>query len=144
MRALTLFLIAAALAAGTADASPSGNARVAVRSTDYGRILVDGRGFALYAFTHDTRSRSTCEGACAKAWPPFVTRGRVTAAAGAHGGLVGTVRRPDGRRQVTYAGRPLYYYVGDKRAGQVLCQNASEFGGVWLVVRAGGRLVRGG
>jgi hypothetical protein len=44
--------------------------------------------------------------------------------------------------QVTYAGRPLYYYVGDKRAGQVLCQNVPEFGGTWLVLRASGRLVR--
>ena len=50
---------------------------------------------------------------------------------------------PSGRElQVTYAGRPLYYYVGDRRPGQILCQNVSEFGGLWLVARANGTLVR--
>ena len=49
--------------------------------------------------------------------------------------------RHDGSRQATYAGRPLYYYVGDRKPGQILCQNVTEFGGVWRVVRASGRLV---
>jgi predicted lipoprotein with Yx(FWY)xxD motif len=43
---------------------------------------------------------------------------------------------------VTYAGKPLYYYVGDRKPGQVLCQNVPEFGGTWRVVRADGTLVR--
>jgi predicted lipoprotein with Yx(FWY)xxD motif len=42
---------------------------------------------------------------------------------------------------VTYAGRPLYYYVGDKKPGQVLCQNVNEYGGLWLVMRPSGRPV---
>jgi predicted lipoprotein with Yx(FWY)xxD motif len=58
--------------------------------------------------------------------------------------LLGTIRRANGSRQVTYAGRPLYYYVGDKKPRQILCQNVSEFGGLWLVVRPSGKLVRGG
>ena len=58
------------------------------------------------------------------------------------GRLIGTIRRADGRLQVTYGGRPLYYYVGDRQPGQVLCQNVEEFGGLWLVVRPSGRLVR--
>ena len=56
--------------------------------------------------------------------------------------LLGTTRRRRGRLQVTYNGWPLYYYVGDRRAGQILCQNVREFGGLWLVVRPSGRLVR--
>jgi predicted lipoprotein with Yx(FWY)xxD motif len=39
-------------------------------------------------------------------------------------------------------GRPLYYYVGDKRPGQILCQNVDEFGGTWLVVHPNGQLAR--
>jgi predicted lipoprotein with Yx(FWY)xxD motif len=39
-------------------------------------------------------------------------------------------------------GRPLYYYIGDKNPGQVLCQNVDEFGGTWLVLRQNGQLVR--
>jgi hypothetical protein len=43
---------------------------------------------------------------------------------------------------VTYAGRPLYYYVGDRRPGPILCQSVAEFGGDRLVVRPSGALVR--
>ncbi len=55
--------------------------------------------------------------------------------------LLGTLRRRNGRRQVTYNGWPLYYYVGDG-PGEVSCQNVREFGGLWLVVRPNGTLVR--
>jgi predicted lipoprotein with Yx(FWY)xxD motif len=56
--------------------------------------------------------------------------------------LLGTIRRRDGRLQATYAGWPLYYYVNDRKPLQVLCQNVREFGGLWLVVRPNGTLVR--
>jgi predicted lipoprotein with Yx(FWY)xxD motif len=115
---------------------------VTTHSSRFGRILFDGRGFALYAFTRDPRSRSTCTGACAAAWPPYLVQSAPRATAGVQRTLLGTVRRTDGRLQVTYAGRPLYYYVGDRSPGQILCQNVSEFGGLWLVVRPTGRLVR--
>jgi len=67
---------------------------------------------------------------------------RTLSAAGLRASLLGTVVRADGSRQVTYAGRPLYYYVGDTKPWQILCQNASEFGGLWLVMRPSGKLVR--
>jgi predicted lipoprotein with Yx(FWY)xxD motif len=82
-----------------------------------------------------------CAGACAKAWPPFIVRSRPKSGPGVKPSLLGTTRRADGRTQATYNGRPLYYYVGDP-VGQVRCQNVSEFGGQWLVMRANGRLVR--
>jgi predicted lipoprotein with Yx(FWY)xxD motif len=114
---------------------------VVVKASSFGRILFDGRGFVLYGFTRDPRGRSACSGACARAWPPFIVKSRPRAGAGAVAGLLGTTKRANGSLQVTYAGRPLYYYVGDRRPGQILCQNVSEFGGVWRVVRATGRLV---
>lgn len=104
--------------------------------------MFDGRGFALYAFTRDPRGRSVCSGACATAWPPYLVNGRTRAAAGIKASLLGTTGRANGTLQVTYAGRPLYYYIGDRRPGQVTCQNVSEFGGAWLVMRPNGRLVR--
>jgi predicted lipoprotein with Yx(FWY)xxD motif len=119
------------------------SATLTVRSTRYGRILFDGRGRALYAFTRDRRGgRSQCYGACAKAWPVYFAKGRLLAGKGVRQSLIGTTRRRDGRQQVTYNGRLLYYYVGDKSPGQVLCQNVDEFGGTWLVVRPNGQLVR--
>src|SRR5881275_2422288 len=113
-----------------------------VKSSAFGRVLFDGRGYVLYAFTRDGKGRSTCYGACARAWPVYYAKGALRAGTGVKRSLLGTTRRRDGRRQITYAGRPLYYYVGDTKAGQILCQNAVEFGGTWLVVRPSGKLVR--
>jgi predicted lipoprotein with Yx(FWY)xxD motif len=134
MGKLTLLLatFAVAFAAAAAAAAPT----VTVRTSTYGKILFDGRGYVLYAFTADARGKSKCSGACAKAWPPYTVKTQP------HGRLLGTAKRADGLLQLTYAGRPLYYYVGDRKPGQILCQNVSEFGGLWLVVRPTGKLVR--
>jgi predicted lipoprotein with Yx(FWY)xxD motif len=115
---------------------------VEVRPSRYGEVLVDGKGFVLYLFTRDGRSASRCSGACAKAWPPMLVEGRPRAGRGARRGLLGTTRRRDGSRQVTYRGRPLYYYVADRRPGQILCQAVPEFGGTWFLVGPDGRANR--
>jgi predicted lipoprotein with Yx(FWY)xxD motif len=132
-------MIAFAAAAALLALAPAG---VTVHTSPYGKILADGRGHALYAFTHDPARRSTCTGACARAWPPFLVRGVPRAAAGVSARKLGVTRRTDGSLQATYGGRPLYFYVGDRRPGQVLCQDVVEFGGRWLVLRASGQLVR--
>jgi predicted lipoprotein with Yx(FWY)xxD motif len=146
MRRAAVLALALLAAAAIVAAPPAGSAPTAptivVKSSRFGPIIFDGRGFVLYAFTRDPRGRSACSGACAAAWPPYIVRSRIRAGAGTRGALLGTTRRADGKLQVTYAGRPLYYYVGDRRPGQILCQNVSEFGGLWLVVRGSGRLVR--
>lgn len=131
----------ASSASSTPAASQAGPT-LTVRGSAFGRILFDSRGRALYAFTRDPRGRSVCNGACTAAWPPYLSRGRLQAAGPVERSLLGTTRRADGTRQVTYAGRPLYYYVGDRRPGQVRCQNVRGFGGLWLVMRATGRVVR--
>jgi predicted lipoprotein with Yx(FWY)xxD motif len=115
---------------------------VASGTSAYGPVLFDGRGYVLYVFTRDRPGRSTCSGACARAWPPYILRGTVRAGSGAKNSLISTTRRADGTRQVVYAGHPLYYYVGDRKAGQILCQNVREFGGLWLIVRGNGSPVR--
>ncbi len=137
--ALFATLVAAALAP---DAMSVDRGTLTARQSRFGPVLFDGRGYVLYAFTRDPRGRSVCTGACAAAWPPYVVRQAPRAGAGTKRSLLGTTRRKDGRLQVTYAGRPLYYYVGDRQPGQILCQNVSEFGGLWLVARPNGRLVR--
>src|SRR5919199_4176890 len=143
---LTCAVVAlAALAAAPAVAAPAAGlqrATVTAKQSPFGRVLFDGRGYVLYAFTRDPRGRSVCSGTCAAAWPPFVVAAAPRTGGGAAAPRIGTTRRRDGRLQATYAGRPLYYYVGDRKPGQILCQNVSEFGGLWLVVRASGKLVR--
>ena len=132
----------AVLAPSATSAEQLDRGAVTVHSSDYGRILFDGKAFVLYAFTKDVRSRSTCYGACAKAWPPYIVRTAPRAAAGVRSSLLGTTRRTDGKLQATYMGRPLYYYVGDRSPYQIRCQNVLEYGGYWLVVRPNGTLVR--
>lgn len=139
---ISLILLAVSLLTPASSPAAAGaRTTLTVRSSDYGRIVFDARGRALYAFTRD-RGTSSCYGACAVAWPPYTVRGALRAPAGVAPGLLGTTRRRDGSRQLTFAGRPLYYYVGDRAPGVVLCQNVSEFGGLWLVARPSGRLVR--
>ena len=148
MGRLLLIVVAVALLAGVGppaamEAEAQTRATLIVRDSRYGRVLFDGRGFALYAFTRDRRGGpSRCYGACAKAWPVYYPKAALRAGTGVKRALIGTVRRRDGRRQVTYNGWPLYYYVGERSPGVILCQNVDEFGGIWLVVRASGKLVR--
>jgi predicted lipoprotein with Yx(FWY)xxD motif len=144
MRKRLLFSLVLVFAAGSTAALASQHAprsTLIAGPSSYGRILFDGRGFVLYGFTRDPRGKSACSGACAKAWPPYLVKTRPRVAAGVKARLLGTTRRADGTVQVTYAGRALYYYVGDRRPGQVLCQNVSEFGGIWRVIRPTGALV---
>jgi predicted lipoprotein with Yx(FWY)xxD motif len=115
--------------------------RVVARSSSYGRVIFTGHNRAIYLFTRD-RGKSTCYGACAKAWPPVLTKARPLAGPGVDRRLLGTVRRADGTTQVTYAGHPLYRFVGDRKPFQITCQNVSEFGGKWLVVTPAGKPVR--
>jgi predicted lipoprotein with Yx(FWY)xxD motif len=107
----------------------------------YGQVLVDHRGRALYLFTRDAGSRSACSGACARAWPPYLVSRRGRGSAGARSSLIGVTRRGDGSHQLTYAGHPLYYYVGDRSPGQILCQDVEEYGGHWWVVSPAGRSI---
>ena len=142
MRRLVLLVAVVLATVLVPTATPADRGTVTVHASRFGRTLFDGRGFVLYAFTRDPRGRSVCTGACAAAWPPYTVAAPPRAGAGVTRSLLGTTRRADGKLQVTYAGRPLYYYVGDRRPGQILCQNVSEFGGLWLVARANGTLVR--
>ncbi len=144
-RVLVLLAVAAvsAVAASGTQAKASASPTLTVRSSSYGKILFDGRGFVLYAFTRDPRGgKSRCYGECAARWPVYYKKGPFVAGAGVRQKLIGTVKRKDGRRQITYNGRPLYYYVGDRSAGQVSCQDVAEFGGTWLIMHPNGTLVR--
>ena len=116
---------------------PNRTTKVALEESDYGRVLFDGKGGALYLFTADSRGEARCYGDCARAWPPFIARGRLKAGSGVDKSLLGAAKRLDGRRQVTYDGHPLYFYVHDP-PHEVLCHDVYEFGGDWLAVQGSG------
>jgi predicted lipoprotein with Yx(FWY)xxD motif len=108
-----------------------------LRDSQFGPVLFDGRDRALYLFTRDRGKTSRCYGGCAVAWPPFYAKGRPRAGKGVDADLLGTTTRRNGRRQVTYKGQPLYFYVSDPK-GQVLCNDIAEFGGTWFALTAAG------
>jgi predicted lipoprotein with Yx(FWY)xxD motif len=67
----------------------------------------------VYTFSADTDHQSACLGRCAVIWPPVLTTERAQASDGASFTLIGSIVRPDGSRQVTYAGHPLYLFIRD-------------------------------
>ena len=111
---------------------------VKLLDSQLGPVIFNGRDQAVYFFTRDRGGKSRCYGECAVAWPPFYARGKPRAARGVKQALLGTVARRDGRRQVTYAGKRLYFYEHDPK-GQVLCNDIAEFGGTWFAVTAAGK-----
>jgi predicted lipoprotein with Yx(FWY)xxD motif len=127
-------------AAEPAVAAPRKGAVVKVVDSQFGRVIADRRGEAFYLFDKEKGTKSRCYGECAVAWPPVLTKGTPRAGTGAAKRLLGTTRRRNGKRQVTYAGHPLYYYEHDK-PGTILCHNVDEFGGLWLVVDRNGDAV---
>jgi predicted lipoprotein with Yx(FWY)xxD motif len=152
-RKITLFIAAAALSAAalvtgafgdTSSASPpraSKGALVALRTTALGSVLVNAGGRTLYLFEKDGRSRSACYGACATYWPPLLSSAKPRPARGVRASLLGVTKRSDGKRQVTYAGHPLYTFIGDKKAGQTTGEGLNNFGAAWDAVAASGRAV---
>jgi predicted lipoprotein with Yx(FWY)xxD motif len=112
---------------------------VGVGSTRLGQVLVDGSGRTLYLFVADKGTQSTCNSsACVQYWPPVLTTGAPQAGAGINGTLLGTTARQDGTTEITYAGHPLYYFISDKKAGDVSGQGVNAFGGPWYVVSPSG------
>lgn len=111
---------------------------IRVADSEFGPMLFDSKRQAIYIFENDSKGKSVCYGECAEAWPPVYTRGVPRAARGARQSLLGSIERRDGRRQVTYAGRPLYYYVNEG-PGEVRCHNVDLNGGLWWVVGPDGR-----
>ena len=94
-----------------------------------GTVLVTARGRTLYLFSPDQQKKVTCAGSCQRAWPPLDVTGKPAAGRGIRASLLGTVKAPNGKTQVTYNHWPLYTFVGDSRAGEASGQGLFAFGG---------------
>jgi predicted lipoprotein with Yx(FWY)xxD motif len=119
----------------TATATPG--TVITTGGSEFGEILFDGAGQAIYSFDKEETSEAECYDTCAEEWPPVLTDGAPVAEAQVASDLLATTRRTDGTTQVTYAGHPLYYYAHEG-TGEVKCHNIREFGGLWLVVTPSG------
>lgn len=109
-------------------------------TTNLGQHLTQSNGKTLYLFTADSKGKSTCESACAKAWPPVLTTEKPSAGAGVNASLLGTMKRGN-QEQVTYDGMPLYRFVKDKTAGAAKGEGITHFGGTWYVVAPDGKAI---
>jgi predicted lipoprotein with Yx(FWY)xxD motif len=138
MRPLALIALAAALLVTPAASAASPRAKVLVRVTSVGAVLVDARGHTLYSFASDKGRTSACYGVCASTWPPLLTSGKPLAGSGVRSALLGMTKRTDGNLQVTYAGRPLYRFGGESGAAQLKGQG---YLGLWWTLAPSGTKV---
>ncbi len=121
-----------------ASSQPKG-ITIGVANTRLGKIIAGPTGRTIYLFLADTATTSSCNSAgCVQAWPPVLTNGAPKAGAGVNESLLGTIKRRDGTSEVTYAGHPLYYFVSDKKPGDVTGQGIDAFGAPWYVVAPSG------
>jgi predicted lipoprotein with Yx(FWY)xxD motif len=120
MKQVLMFAAAAVLTAGTfaVHANPTQVAN---------GVMVNKEGKTLYTFDKDAAGKSNCSGGCATAWPPFIVANPALA-----GGDFSIVKRDDGSAQWAFQGKPLYFFAGDTKPGDVSGDNS---GGVWHVIR---------
>lgn len=116
---------------------------VRLGKTSKGKIIVNSRGFTAYLFTADRRNSDRCVkvSGCMSIWPALTVKGRPSAGSGLKRSLLGSIKLPNGRHQVTYAGHPLYTYTGDSGPGNTSYIGATSFGGTWLGINAAGKSV---
>jgi len=114
----------------TTISSGQGTTVRASQNDALGPFLTDKDGRTLYLFTKDSENKSVCYAGCANTWPPLLV-GAVDPTLDGIGGTLGVAVRNDGNRQVTYGGKPLYYFAPDTAPGDTKGQGV---GSVWYVV----------
>jgi predicted lipoprotein with Yx(FWY)xxD motif len=134
----------AAAEVGVPTARASRVAKVQLRHTNLGKVLVDASGFTLYRFTKDANNKDMCVkiSGCLAIWPALKTTGNPTAGPGVRASLLSTIRLPGGARQVTYAGHPLYLYASSSEPAETFYVGAKQFGGTWYALNAAGSTVK--
>jgi predicted lipoprotein with Yx(FWY)xxD motif len=141
--ALGLAVLGLTTVAGTAPVGASGKATtlLTVHHTSIGNVIAASNGVTLYLFEADKGKKSVCNSSCASVWPPLIVHGQLKATGGAKKSLLGTIRRSNGTKQVTYAGHPLYYFVSDTQPGSVTGEGIQSFGAGWDALTPGGKKI---
>jgi predicted lipoprotein with Yx(FWY)xxD motif len=137
-------LVVPAGASATPDAHASRAQKIQLRHTSLGNVIVDSSGFTLYRFSKDTGKQNMClkTSECSTTWPALETSGQPTVGPGLKASLVSTIALPGGKRQVTYAGHPLYRYAAGTERGETSYAGVKQFGGTWFAVSASGSTVK--
>jgi predicted lipoprotein with Yx(FWY)xxD motif len=126
---------------GTTTKAATSSVVIEAHSAPSGTFLTDGAGKALYMFDSDSSTKSSCDDQCLHYWP--LVFGKPTAGSGVTQSKLGTITTA-GAAQITYAGHPLYYYVGDSKPGQTSGQGLDDFGAQWWLLAPSGSPVTSG
>jgi predicted lipoprotein with Yx(FWY)xxD motif len=131
---------------GSSDATAGGSAQtVAAKQVDgVGDVLVDRSGRTLYTPEEEASGTILCTGACTSFWTPLAADGSPTAAPGI--GQLGVIDRPDGTKQVTADGKPLYTFKEDSPGEAKGNDFSDDFGSqhfTWHAVLADGTMATG-
>jgi predicted lipoprotein with Yx(FWY)xxD motif len=138
---VVLVLVVSGGSAKRAQPRVAAGSAVSVMQTPLGKTLVDANGRTLYLFQADRPGVSTLSQAGLAVWPAFTGTGTPQAKGGANATQISTIAGPAGNSQVTYNGHPLYYYVGDQKAGDTRGQGLNQFGALWYVLSPSGNAV---
>ena len=121
------------------SAPAAATADLKVADSSAGKIVVDGKGMSVYYYTKDVKDSGTsaCTGGCLDAWPPVLATADTPTVDGVTG-TVGTIATPDGKKQLTINGMPVYYYAKDLAPGDITGQGV---GSVWYLVAPSGDMI---
>lgn len=111
------------------DTTGNGTITMMATSSKFGQIVTASNGMSLYVFDKDTAGKSNCTGVCATEWPAYTQTGTAPSSLPAH---LGTITRDDGKVQYTWDGKPVYFYVGDKAAGDT---NGDGYDNLWHIAK---------
>ena len=129
-----------AATASTSATSDSALVDLKKASSSKGDIVVDSKGMSVYYFTKDVKDsgKSNCTGDCLVKWPPVIAATDTPKVEGVTG-TVGTIDTPDGKKQVTVNGMPVYLWEKDKAPGDITGQGV---GNVWYLVAPDGTMIK--
>ncbi len=101
--------------------------------------LADASGAALYYLEGNTDG-SKCDDACQQVWPPVMLASgdAPVAGAGLQQPAVATLQTPSGAHHVTYHGKPLYRYAGDRGARTTTGHDVQDDWGHWKLAGVDG------
>ena len=126
--------------AGPQTAAAPSEATVMLKDDpNLGSVLTDSEGRTLYFFARDTKGISNCTGGCLSRWPVFNVDNILLPPGGAlSDDDFGTIGEGDAE-QITYKGRPLYYYApANDGVIEAAGENGGDnFGTVWFVAKPG-------
>lgn len=139
---VTLLLFAAGVGVAVAATGPI--LKSAHNASLGSTVLVNAKGLTLYHFTTERPGTISCSSICATFWIPVLANGsrKPVLGRGIVASKVGTIKRPDGKIQLTYNKYALYRYYLDKKPGQIGGEGFDAGTGIWEAVATSGKLVK--